>query len=53
MLQFNQGYAYTWEPVQVTATDPLGALEQLNVGDLTNIDANTKTSSKILKLYSS
>lgn len=44
-LQFNQGYAYTWEPVQVTATDPLGALEQLNVGDLKNIDANTTITS--------
>lgn len=44
-LQFNQGYAYTWEPVQVTATDPLGALEQLNVGDLTGIDANTTITS--------
>ena len=44
-LQFNQGYAYTWEPVQVTATDPLGALEQLNVGDLTDIDANTTITS--------
>ena len=44
-LQFNQGYAYTWEPVQVTATDPLGALEQLNVGDLKDIDANTTITS--------
>lgn len=44
-LQFNQGYAYIWEPVQVTATDPLGALEQLNVGDLTGIDANTTITS--------
>ncbi len=44
-LQFNQGYAYTWEPVQVTATDPLGALEQLNVGDLTGIDSNTTITS--------
>lgn len=44
-LQFNQGYAYTWEPIQVTATDPLGALEQLNVGDLTDIDANTTITS--------
>lgn len=44
-LQFDQGYAYNWESVQITATDPLGALEQLNVGDLANIDANTTITS--------
>ena len=41
-LQFSQGYAHNWESIQITATDPLGALENLNVGDLTGI---TSTSS--------
>lgn len=44
-LQFDQGYAYHWENVQINATDPLGALEQLNVGDLDNIDASTQITS--------
>jgi len=44
-LQFDQGYAHNWESVQVTATDPLGALEQLNVGDLADIDSNTTITS--------
>lgn len=44
-LQFDQGYAHNWESVQITATDPLGALEQLNVGDLTGIDSTTTITS--------
>ena len=44
-LQFDQGYAHVWESVQITATDPLGALEQLNVGDLTGIDESTTITS--------
>lgn len=33
-LQFDQGYAHNWEQVQITATDPFGALEEKNVGQL-------------------
>ena len=51
-LQFDQGYAHNWESVQITATDPLGALEQLNVGDLKKqgIDPNTTITSWDLML---
>ena len=49
-LQFDQGYANNWESVQITATDPLGALEQLNVGDLKEIDSNTTITSWDLML---
>ena len=49
-LQFDQGYANNFESVQITATDPLGALEQLNVGDLKEIDSNTTITSWDLML---
>ncbi|MEE3443234.1 MAG: hypothetical protein VZQ49_00105 [Methanobrevibacter sp.] len=32
-LQFSQGYAHNYESITVTATDPLGALEDLKVDD--------------------
>lgn len=53
-LQFNQKYAHKWESIKITATDPLGALEDLTVGDLENVDATTTITSlelikKILK----
>lgn len=44
-LQFSQGYAYNWESIQVTATDPLGALESLTVGDLTGVTATSTLTS--------
>ena len=33
-LQFSQGYAHNYESVQVTATDPLGRLEEITVDDI-------------------
>ena len=33
-LQFDQGYAQPWEEISITATDPLGALSDKNVGKL-------------------
>lgn len=37
-LQFDQGYAYNWEKIQVNATDPLGALEEMYIGQIQDID---------------
>ena len=33
-LQFDQGFAHPYEGITITATDPLGALEQLKIDDL-------------------
>ena len=44
-LQFDQGYAHNWEEIQVNATDPLGALEDMNVGQLPNITKTTTITS--------
>ena len=40
-LQFNQGYAHNWESITITATDPLGALEDIKVNQLIGITAKT------------
>ena len=40
-LQFNQGWAYKWENVQVNCTDPLGALEETYVGQLSGVDKSS------------
>ena len=48
-LQFDQGFAYAWEDVQITATDPLGILQDLTVGDLSGYTSSmTKTSWELL-----
>ena len=39
-LNFDQGYAHKYEQISVTATDPLGALENLTVLDIPNIQNN-------------
>ena len=41
-LQFSQGYAHHWESVTITATDPLGALEDLRVNQLPDVDKSTE-----------
>ena len=33
-LQFNQSFAHNFDEITINATDPLGALEQLNIGDI-------------------
>ena len=33
-LEFDEPFAHNWEEISITATDPLGALENLNVGQL-------------------
>lgn len=38
-LQFDQGYASPWEEIQISATDPLGALQDLTIGDLNGYNA--------------
>lgn len=43
-LQFNQGYAHNYENISVTATDPLGALEEIKVNQLPYFDATTEIS---------
>lgn len=40
-LQFNQGWAYKWENIQVNCTDPLGALEETYVGQLSGVDKSS------------
>jgi len=37
-LQFDEGFAHPWEEVTINCTDPLGALEQLTVDDLTDVE---------------
>lgn len=41
-LQFSQGYAHNYESISITATDPLGALENLKVDQLPNISKSTE-----------
>lgn len=52
-LQFNQGFAHQWERIKISATDPLGALEELNVGDLADVEPVTTitTSELIVKIF--
>lgn len=33
-LEFDEPFAHNWEEISITATDPLGALQNLNVGQL-------------------
>ena len=40
-LQFNQGYAHHWETVQISATDPLGKLEDVKVNQLNGVTSST------------
>ena len=39
-LQFDEAYAHKYERIQINATDPLGALEDKNVGQISDLDAN-------------
>ena len=43
-LEFSEPFAHNYEEIEITATDPLGALEDLNVGQLTGITAATSCS---------
>ena len=40
-LQFEQGWALNWEDITITATDPLGALEDLLIDQVEGIAANS------------
>lgn len=42
-LQFSQGYAHNYEDITITATDPLGALEDIKINQCNHIDASTYT----------
>ena len=43
-LQFDQGYAHNYEQVSITATDPLGALENLTIDKLAGVTVATEMS---------
>lgn len=48
-LQFDQGYAYNWEKIQVNATDPLGALEEMYIGQVQNLEkSSTLTTTNLI-----
>ena len=41
-LQFSQGFAHSYEQISITATDPLGALEDLTIDKLTGVNIDTE-----------